>query len=761
MDVNDPVSKGSGNNFAIPASLKQFLARLYQLTACQQKASERLTEAFKLIVTTLSVSACYLYIPRPGGVTKLVDGYASNNSSLFKQQYFFQDSDIVGIAATTQMPQIQHRSSSVEWPWDNYETVLAVPIICNTITEAVIVLLCDQQRFYTDDDTLLIQLAGVMVISLSEPGIDAGQNLDGETVALPGKLVGIGLSPGLAIGQIYFQRKQNIKTYKSEQNALVETERLWRAVGGLRNSIERFFVVDGLNRIGEHQDVLEVYRSIINDQAWLKRIVQAIQSGLSAEEAIVKVCDDIKLRIQPDPQHIQDIILDIDHVAARLMELLQPTQAETIPDSIGDSSILVAHTLSAVELLESNYRQIKGIILEQANPNSHVVVIARALRIPLLVISSATQNFKAGDTVILDADHHLVLLRPNDKLLQSVLVSLKHRYGNSMIASSVQAARSLISKDGIPIELSMNAGLLLDMPALHSSGASGIGLFRTEFTFMTQDALPTVSQQINIYRQVLGEAKGKPVVFRTLDVGGDKLLPYWQKQPEANPAMGWRAIRMTLDRPVLLRSQLKALITAADGYDLYVMFPMVGLVREYLEAKELLLQELNLYRQRYAKPGPKNIQIGVMLEAPMLAFQLQHLLPDLNFLSIGSNDLWQFLSASDRSNPLIADRYDILSPGFINFLKPIIAACNHANIKLSLCGEMAANPVDALTLLAIGFRHLSMTPSAISVVRRVIEQISLRSVQELVERLLQQNHTSLRPFLRDYIHDHQVLPEIS
>jgi phosphotransferase system enzyme I (PtsP) len=293
------------------------------------------------------------------------------------------------------------------------------------------------------------------------------------------------------------------------------------------------------------------------------------------------------------------------------------------------------------------------------------------------------------------------------------------------------------------------------MAQLTPTSAEGIGLFRTEIPLLTRSAFPDVADQTDFYRRVYRQAEGRPVVFRTLDIGGDKVLPYLAQGAEDNPAMGWRAIRIGLDRPAMLRQQLRALIRAAAGLDLYVKFPMIAEVAELEEARRLLDKELARAAQEEREP-PRAVKIGVMLEVPSLLWQLPALLKRIDFLSVGTNDLAQFLFACDRGNPRVADRYDLLSAPILALFRHVIAECRAANTPLSMCGEMAGDPIEAMVLIAIGFRSFSMAANAIGPVKTMIRSLDAGALARYVDEIGDRPEHSLRRWLEAYARDHAV-----
>jgi phosphotransferase system enzyme I (PtsP) len=310
--------------------------------------------------------------------------------------------------------------------------------------------------------------------------------------------------------------------------------------------------------------------------------------------------------------------------------------------------------------------------------------------------------------------------------------------------------------DGQRISLQINAGLLVDVQHLAELDADGVGLYRTEIPFMVRSEMPNVEMQRALYRKVLTYACGKPVVFRTLDVGGDKVMPFWDHGRDENPAMGWRAIRVSFDRPAVLRQQLRALIQAAAGQDLYVMFPMIAEVGEFHFGRNLLNAEIARIEAMNGEL-PRQIKVGAMLEVPALLFQLPGLLAQIDFLSVGTNDLFQFLFASDRGNYRISERYDVLSPVAFRVLKSILEECEKAGVAVSLCGEMAGRPLDAMALLGLGFRTLSLAPPSLGAVKAMLRTVHLGLLQEFIDSLCSSEQRSVRDHLRCFAQDHHVL----
>ncbi len=505
----------------------------------------------------------------------------------------------------------------------------------------------------------------------------------------------------------------------------------------MRASVDELVVVSHGLGAGEHRDVLETYRMFAADRGWIARIADAIRSGLTAEAAVQKVRDETGTRMmQASDPYLRERLVDLDDLANRLQQHLSKCLQSAARADLPPEFILIARAMGPAELLDYAQRRVVGLALEEGSPTAHVAIVAKALDIPVVGrVEDAASRIENGDVVIVDGDHAQILIRPSEDVQQSAAAAVEARTQRRTLYDSLRTAPA-ITRDGIGIKLLLNAGLLIDMPQLAATGAEGIGLFRTEIPLMVRDTFPAVEDQAEFYRSVFKQAGGRPVVFRTLDIGGDKLLPYLPQVPEDNPAMGWRAIRIGLDRPAMLREQLRALVRAAAGRNLLVKFPMIAEIPELERARALLDMEL-AYAAGEGRTPPASVKIGVMLEVPALLWQLPALCRRIDFLSIGTNDLLQFLFACDRGNPRLADRYDPLSAPMLAMLREVVAQTCSAAVPLSMCGEMAGNPIEAMVLIALGFRTLSMAGTAIGPVKTMIRSLDAGAVANMSTKLAQ------------------------
>ena len=531
-----------------------------------------------------------------------------------------------------------------------------------------------------------------------------------------------------------------------------ELKRLEAAIATLRADLDRLVehrdVVDG----GEHRDVLEAYRMFSYDQGWAHKIREAVTTGLTAEAGVERVQSDTRARmLRASDPYLRDRLHDLDDLANRLMRVLLGQDHAPRKDQLPDNAIVVARSMGPAALLDYDRKKLRGLVLEEGGMTSHVSIVARALGIPTVGdIANATGLVEQGDAIIVDGSTGHVHMRPAQDIEAAFGERVKLR-ARRMAQYRAARDKPCVTKDGCAISLMMNAGLTIDLPHMAETGASGIGLFRTELQFMVAPTLPRTGEQMQLYRTVLDAAGKKPVTFRTLDIGGDKVLPYLRNFEEENPALGWRAIRLGLDRPGLLRSQVRALLRAGGGREIRVMFPMIAAIEEFDQAKALVEVELTHLR-KHGHSLPERVHIGTMLEVPSLLFQLDELLERVDFLSVGSNDLMQFLYAADRGNTRVSQRFDPLSAPVLRALKEIADKAAKHGKPVALCGELASQPLGALALAIIGYRAMSLTPSSVGPVKAMLLELDCKKGADVLLPALAQpvGSVSIRQMLEDF-----------
>jgi phosphotransferase system, enzyme I, PtsP len=745
---------------------RRLLRRLRNIMAGFATAQERLDRIVRIIAAEMVAEVCSVYVMRAGEVLELFATEGLRPEAVHRTRLRVGEGLVGLIAASARPlaladaqahPEFAYRPETGE---EIYHSLMGVPILRGGRVLGVLVIQNRTLRHYDEDEIEVLQTIAMIVAELVAGGqlvnpLEIAQNQGGGM--LPVRLVGVRLNSGLAIGPaVLHEPRVPIRQVVAEDVA-AELERLRFAVGAMHESIDRLVVASHGLGAGEHRDILETYRMFAADRGWVARIDDVIRSGLSAEAALQKVRDENRTRMmQASDPYLRERLVDLEDLANRLQQHLSGRPPSAAWAELPIEFILVARAMGPAELMDYAHRRIIGLVLEEGSPTAHVAIIARALDIPVVGrVDDAVSRIDAGDIVIVDGDHAQILIRPSEDIQQSAAAAIEARTSRRALYDSLRNAPA-ITRDGIGIKLLLNAGLLIDMSQLAATGAEGVGLFRTEIPFMVRDTFPAVEDQTEFYRSVFDQANGRPVVFRTLDIGGEKLLPYLPQTAEDNPAMGWRAIRIGLDRPAMLREQLRALVRAAGGRDLFVKFPMISEVTELERARALLDREL-AHAALEGRTLPESVKIGVMLEVPALLWQLPALCQRIDFLSIGSNDLLQFLFACDRGNPRLADRYDSLSLPMLALLREVVAQTRASTVPLSMCGEMAGNPIEAMVLIALGFRTLSMAGSAIGAVKTMIRSLDATAIAGYLDEIGARPDHSLRPKLEAYARDHAIV----
>ena len=721
------------------------LRRLREVMAEPVSAQERLDKIVVLIVANMVAEVCSVYVLR---VDETLELYATEglNRQAVHQTVMRADEGLVGLVATEANainlsdahahPAFSYRPETGE---EAYQSFLGVPILRAGNTLGVLVVQNRARRTYSEEEVEALQTTSMVLAEMIASG-------ELSVLARPGaepaahhaqRLKGVVLSEGLALGHVVLHEPRVEITNIVADNVQDELKRLDAAIAAMRADVdlmlERGDVADG----GEHRDVLEAYRMFAYDRGWLHKLREAVMTGITAEAGVERVQSDLRARMlrQTDP-YIRERLHDLDDLAHRLMRQITGKDHAPSREQLPENAILVARSMGPAALLDYDRKRLRGLVLEEGGPTSHVSIVARALGIAAVGdIPNATGLADSGDPIIVDGIMGEVHIRPPVDIENAYAERVRFRARRQ---AQYRALRDVpcLTKDEVPVTLLLNAGLVIDLPHIDETGAAGIGLFRTELQFMVSPAFPRTNEQYALYRAVLDAAGDRPVTFRTLDIGGDKVLPYMRTVEEENPALGWRAIRLGLDRPGLLRSQIRALCRAGGGRDLKIMFPMISAVDEFDQAKAMVERELTHLR-RHGHMLPERVEIGTMVEVPALLFQLDELLSRVDFLSVGTNDLMQFLYAADRSNARVADRFDPLSAPMLRVLRDIADKGRAHDRPVTLCGELASKPLGALALIALGYRSLSVTPSAYGPVKAMLLELDTAKASKLLYPLLE------------------------
>ncbi len=740
------------------------LRRLREVMAEPVSAQERLDKIVVLIAANMVAEVCSVYVLRVDSTLEL---YATEglNRDAVHHTVMRADEGLVGLVASQASainlsnaqahPAYSYRPETGE---EIYHSFLGVPVLRAGNTLGVLVVQNRARRTYSEEEVEALQTTAMVLAEMIASGELSALAPPGAEPAArrPLHLKGKALSEGIALGHVVLHEPRVVVTNFIADDIPKELKHLESAVETLRTHLDELLEHGDVVEGGEHRDVLEAYRMFAYDRGWVHKLEEAVMTGLTAEAAVERVQSDTRARMlrQTDP-FLRERLHDLDDLANRLMRQLTGRDHAPSRENLPENAILVARSMGPAALLDYDRKRLRGLVLEEGGPHSHVAIVARALGIPAVGdIDNATGIVDPGDAIIVDGSAGDLQVRPlpDMEAAYAERVRLRARRQQQYLALR---DKPCVTKDGEEVTLLINAGLTVDLPHIADTGAAGIGLFRTELQFMVAPNFPRSSEQYALYRTVLDAAGDKPVTFRTLDIGGDKVLPYMRNIEEENPALGWRAIRLGLDRPALLRTQLRALLRAAGGRALKIMFPMIATVGEFDQAKELVERELTHLR-RHGHKLPAQVEVGSMVEVPSLLYQLDELLDHADFLSVGSNDLVQFLYAVDRGNPRVSGRFDPLSAPVLRALKYIADKGRAHGKPVTLCGELASQPIGALALVAIGYRALSVTPSAVGPVKAMLVDLDCRKTAAFVCSLVEKSSGGLqiRAQLEKFAADH-------
>jgi len=734
---------------------RKLLGRLRETMAEASAGQQRLDRITELIASSMATEVCSIYLFRDAETLELCATEGLNPEAVHKTRMRLGEGLVGRVAETARIintpnaPQTRGFRYMPETGEEVFSSFLGVPIQRLGERLGVLVVQSREARQYSEDELYALEVVAMVLAEMAELGAFVGE---GAAMSAPHQqpalFRGTTAQEGSAAGHVWLHEPRVVVTNPVADDPEVEEGRLRDAVDKLRISVDEMLAT-AKGQDSEQLQVLEAYRMFANSRGWLRRMEDSISSGLSAEAAVEKEQTAARTRLEqvPDP-YLRERLHDLDDLSNRLLRLLTGQGGETGADIPADP-ILVARNIGPAELLEYG-RSLKGIVLEEGSVGSHAAIVARALAIPLIVHADRiTSDALNGDLMLVDGDRGVVHLRP-DETVQSHFSDKLAMQAKAQERYASQRDQPAITQCGTQIALHMNAGLMADLPSLDSSGAEAVGLFRTELQFLTRNKVPRRSELAQIYAHVLDVAEDKRVVFRTLDIGSDKVLPYMKPQDEPNPALGWRAIRVGLDKPGVMRMQLQALIRGAKGRPLTVMFPFVAQLDEFTQARDALLREMD----REAALNhvlPERLEIGAMLETPSLAFSPNAFFEMADFISIGGNDLKQFFFAADRENERVRRRYDTLNVSFLSFLELIVSRCQDIGTPLSFCGEDAGRPVEALCFAAMGLRTLSMRAASIGPVKHLLRRSDLREVRAVISEARANGAMSVRPAVMEWL----------
>jgi phosphotransferase system enzyme I (PtsP) len=748
------------------ASAREILVRLHDVMASRAAPQAKLNSVVQIIGESLESEVCSIYIMRDG-VLELFATRGLKQEAVHVTKLALGEGLVGTIAEDVEMLNLDEAASHPDFAYkpetgeERFHSFAGVPIIRRERAIGVLAVQHADPHKYADIEIEALQTVAMV---LSELIANAGlaDAATGATTRVQStaavRLSGLKLVDGMGAGHAVYHQPRITIEHTVAEDVEAERHRVYAAFDKMREQIDRMASQAEFGVGGEHDEVIETYKMFAYDEGWSRRINEAIDSGLTAEAAIERVQQRTRMRMrQIDDPLLQDRMHDLEDLSNRLLRIVSGQMGTAAQMGLRQDTILIARNLGPAELLEYDRRRLKGVVLEEGSLTAHVTIVARAMGVPVLGrVKDVRRTIAEGDLLLLDVTEGDVFVRPSSAMEEAFDAKLLLRQKRKAVFAALRDVPP-VTRDGLRVTLMCNAGLRDDVAALDLTGADGIGLFRTEFQFLVSATLPQRERQQRLYKDVLEVAGDRPVTFRTVDIGGDKALPYLNHHDadEENPAMGWRALRLALERDGLMKAQARALLEAAAGRTLNVMFPMVSEAWEFDEAKALFEAQREWVVGRNRRL-PAEIRYGAMLEVPALAEQLDLLLPKIDFLSVGTNDLTQFLFAADRANPKLAERYDWLSPSILRFLRRVVGPCRDAGVQLAVCGEMGGRPLEAMALIGLGIERLSITPAAVGPIKAMIRSLDRTMLMEAMAGWLAAPPRSLREVLTQWATDQRV-----
>ncbi|WGH77571.1 phosphoenolpyruvate--protein phosphotransferase [Jannaschia ovalis] len=731
---------------------RKLLRRLQAVMAEEAQGQARLDRIVDLVADSMQTEVCSIYLNRDSETLELCATHGLNPAAVHVTRMRLGEGLVGRVARkrrainTADAPATKGFRYMPETGEEVFSSFLGVPVQRLGERLGVLVVQSKDAREYSEDEVYALEVVAMVLAEMTELGVFTGE---GEALrprhAQQVLIRGITGQEGSAEGVVYLHDPRVVISNLVSDDPERELARLRGAVDALRLSVDK--MLNDPNHGGEQTEVLEAFRMFAYSRSWLRRMEEDIDAGLTAEAAVEKEQTAARTRMKNADPYLRDRLADLDDLSNRLLRMLTGQGRDR--GDLPENAVLVAKNIGPGELLEYG-RGLKGVVLEGGSVGSHAAIVARAWAVPLVLQAEGiTTEALSGDPILVDGDQGVVHLRP-DEMVRSAFGEKLAMAAKAQERYATIRDTPCVTEDGARIEMMMNAGLIADLPSLAGSGAEGVGLFRTELQFLTRNKVPQRGELARLYAHVMDAAKGKPVTFRTLDIGSDKVLPYMKRQDEPNPALGWRAIRVGLDKRGVMRMQLQALLRAANGRPLQVMFPFIAQMEEYLAAREHLHREIERERVM-GHPLPEAIRVGAMLETPSLAFAPRRFFEEADFISIGGNDLKQFFFAADRENERVRKRYDTLNVSFLSLIEKIVARCEEAGTPVSFCGEDAGRPVEALCFAAMGLRCLSMRPASIGPVKHLLLRANLGEVRRVIEDARDEGEQTVRPAVMEYL----------
>ncbi|MBN1799119.1 MAG: phosphoenolpyruvate--protein phosphotransferase [Spirochaetales bacterium] len=566
---------------------------------------------------------------------------------------------------------------------------------------------------------------------------------------------GISVSPGIAEGKVFLFQEDKLSIPKYNiaiTDVNNELSRFFAAVENAIGEINNLKVKYAHQMAEEEKKMLDSHILMLNDPVFKEDIGKKVEEKqLNVEWILLQVIENIIEKVNSSSDsYLKERSTDIHDVSQRVMRNLLLHERMSLAD-LDEEVIIIAHNLLPSDAISMNKKMVKGIAVDLGSKTSHTAIIAKSFAIPaVLGLSNLSQQIKPEDTIIVDGNQGVVIVNPDS--------ATKKQYRSSQVKwqqheKELQNLNRLKAEtlDKRRIMLVANIEVTEEVASVIAHGADGIGLFRSEFLYMTPDSFPTEEEQLRTYKTVLEGMKGKSVTIRTLDLGGEKVMPGFNVSNEDNPILGWRAVRFCLAKPEIFKTQLRAMLRASVYGNLRIMFPMISGIEELLKTLDIL-DQLKKELSKAKIPFKKDIPVGVMIEVPSAALISEILAKKVDFFSIGTNDLIQYTIAVDRNNERIAYLYEPFHPGVLRLLKMIIDNAHEAGIPVGMCGEMAGDPFAAVVLLGLGLDQFSMSAYSIPEIKRIVRSVSMQEAKELAHTVMKMQFSQdIDDYVRDWM----------
>ncbi len=718
------------------------LQRIVQRVSKSPDLKTALSIIVDQVMEAMHSDACSVFLRSAdaGGLTlRATNGL---KQELVNQLQMTMDQGLVGLVAQRAEPvNLANASSHARYSLiensgdENYQAFLGVPIVDHRRLYGVLVVQSVEQREYSEDDTaFLVTLGAQLAAAISAAELSGEIASDGGEQHDDVRINGLPGAPGVAIGKallLYAKADLAEVPDRKHEDAAKEKHKLSEAIKHVKQDMQTLKVKMGDSVSGETAVLFDAYSMMLDSDTLISKIHACIDDGDWVQGALRKSIDEYsQVFSEMDDEYLSERVVDIRDMGRRILEYLSKDVAEEDLQYSAET-VLIGHDISASQLAEVPREKLAGLICTTGTQSSHVAILARALGVPTVMGASGLPlNQLDMVEVVVDGYAGQICIKPSNDVRQSYRLLIQEEYELSEQLRQV-AIQPAITKDGVRLPVFINSGLMSDLSQDQRNYCDGLGLYRTELPFMVRDSFPTEDEQEEIYSRVMSSYPDLPVTLRTLDVGGDKALRYFPIKEE-NPFLGWRGVRITLDHPEIFLTQLRAMLRASEKHkNLHILLPMISTMSELDESLALIsMARAELAENGLNIPVPK---IGVMIEVPSAVYIADRIAEKVDFLSIGSNDLIQYLLAVDRNNAKVASLYSDLHPSFLMALQVIIEKAHSVDTPVSICGEMASDPVLVLLLLGLGLDSLSVSMASLPSVKWVLSEFSREQAEQMVE----------------------------